>query len=130
MRSKKEEKRYKFTLSCIGVNERAFRRWLVVEIESGRTSVNQAIQEFDFEHKSPSDAIRFFRKAYGSEIVLTLPSMTEQERKKLAEKQKYILQLEKQLETAQMQNLALNTLIDVAEEELSIKIRKKSGTKQ
>ena len=38
--------------------------------------------------------------------------------------------LQKALEEAQMKIKALNTLIDVAEEQLKIDIRKKSGAKQ
>jgi predicted nucleic acid-binding Zn-ribbon protein len=42
---------------------------------------------------------------------------------------KQIEMLEKQLKYSQDKNLALNTLIDIAEEQ-GIKIRKKSGAKQ
>ena len=38
--------------------------------------------------------------------------------------------LQKALEDAQLKILALNTLIDVAEEQLQINIRKKPGAKQ
>ena len=38
--------------------------------------------------------------------------------------------LEQQLEDARMRNIALDTLIDVAEEKLKINIRKKPGAKQ
>ena len=41
-----------------------------------------------------------------------------------------IIALRKALEEANMKNRALNTLIDVAEEQLKIDIRKKSGAKQ
>ena len=42
---------------------------------------------------------------------------------------KQIEKLEKQLKYSQDKNLALNTLIDIAEEQ-GLKIRKKSGAKQ
>jgi len=51
--------------------------------------------------------------------------MTEKEKQKLEALQKQIKAMEKQLEDAQMKNIALNTLIDVAEEKLKINIRKK-----
>ncbi len=41
-----------------------------------------------------------------------------------------IIQLEKELEHAKLQSLAYKTMIEVAEEELGIDIRKKSGAKQ
>ena len=56
--------------------------------------------------------------------------MSEKERQKLEALQKQVKELEKQLENAQMKKVALETMIDVAEEQLKIKIRKKSGPKQ
>lgn len=41
-----------------------------------------------------------------------------------------LAQLEKELKTEKLKSLALNTMIDVAEEELGIDIRKKAGAKQ
>ena len=56
--------------------------------------------------------------------------MSEKERQKIEALQKQLKLLEKQLEDTQMKNVALETMIDVAEEQLKIKIRKKSGPKQ
>ena len=56
--------------------------------------------------------------------------MTEKERQKLEALQKQLKQMAKQLEDTQMKNIALETMIDVAEEKLKIDIRKKSGPKQ
>jgi hypothetical protein len=56
--------------------------------------------------------------------------MTDKERAKVADLQKWLKELEKQLEHSQMKNIALETLIDVAEEQLKITIRKKAGAKQ
>ena len=56
--------------------------------------------------------------------------MTEKEKQKLQALQKRLKELERQLEDAQMKNIALETMIDVAEEQLRIPIRKKSGPKQ
>ena len=56
--------------------------------------------------------------------------MTEKERQKWSAAQKQIKELEKQLEHVQMKNISLETLIDIAEEQLKIDIRKKSGHKQ
>jgi hypothetical protein len=63
-------------------------------------------------------------------MVLDLPLMTEKEKQHLETLQKQLKTIEKQLEDARMKNLALNTLIDVAEEKLNINIRKKPGAKQ
>jgi BMFP domain-containing protein YqiC len=56
--------------------------------------------------------------------------MTEKERQKLQSLQKRVSELEKQLQDAQMKNIALETLIDVAEEQLNVPIRKKAGARQ
>ncbi len=80
--------------------------------------------------KDPHSLIRSWRKKYAPEIALTLPIMTEKERQKLEAVQKRVKELERQLEHAQMKNIALETMIDVAEEQLKITIRKKSGPRQ
>lgn len=77
--------------------------------------------------KDPRSMICYWKKKYSPSIALTLPLMTEKERQKLEASQKRMKALEKQLEDAQMKNIALETMIDIAEEELGISIRKKSG---
>ncbi len=106
------------------------RRWLVNEIASGRMSIQEALERFDFQSKNPRDLIRFWCKRYSPQIVLTLPVMTEQERHKLETLHKLVKELEKKLEEAQMKNIALETLIDVAEEQFKVPIRKKAGSRQ
>lgn len=113
-----------------GTYEVSFRRWLVREIEEGRMSVKEAIERFNFSPSNGASLIRTWQKKYASEIILSLPVMTEKERQKVEELQKKLKEMEKQLEHAQMKNIALETLIDVAEEKLKINIRKKPGAKQ
>lgn len=113
-----------------GTYEVAFRRWLVRELDAGRFSINEAIERFNFNPANGDGLIRSWRKKYGSDIAITLPVMTEKERLKLEALQKQLKQMEKHLEDAQMKNIALETMIDVAEEQLKISIRKKSGPKQ
>jgi hypothetical protein len=74
--------------------------------------------------------IKSWRTKYGSDIILSLPVMTEKERQKLEALQKQVKALEQRLEDAQMKNIALETLIDVAEEQLKIQVRKKAGPRQ
>ena len=71
-----------------------------------------------------------WRDKYAPEMILSLEDMTEAEKQKLAALQKKLKAAEKQLEEARMRNIALDTLIDVAEEKLKISIRKKPGAKQ
>lgn len=110
--------------------EQAFRRWLVREIESGRLSKRSAIEKFDFGSSDPESLLRRWMKRYSSPVSLTLPLMTQKERQKAEAFEKRLKELEKQLEAAQMKNAALETLIDVAEDQLKTPIRKKFGPKQ
>jgi hypothetical protein len=114
-------------------NQVAFRRWLVREIVAGRMSQKDALDRFEFGHKNDQTTraiLGEWIKKYSPSIPVTLPVMSEKERQKLESLQKQVKELEKQLENAQMKNVALETMIDVAEEQLKIKIRKKSGPKQ
>jgi hypothetical protein len=63
-------------------------------------------------------------------MVLSLPDMTVAEKQRLVDLQQQLKAAERQLEDAKMKNIALNMLIDVAEEKLKIHIRKKPGAKQ
>ena len=111
--------------------EVSFRRWLVREIEEGRMTTMEAVKEFNFHPTSGRNKIWEWRKKYRSGMFLSLPIiMTEQEKQDLSALQKQLKAMEKQLEDARMRNIALNTLIDVAEEKLKIDIRKKPGAKQ
>lgn len=112
------------------VYEVAFRRWLVREIEEGRLTTSEAVKQFNFNPGSGPTLLHDWRRKYGPEMVLTLPAMTEQEKQDLLALQKQVKAMEKQLEDARMRNIALNMLIDVAEDKLKIKIRKKPGAKQ
>ena len=106
------------------------KRWIVREIQSGRMSIGEARERFELRSKNPMALINGWIKHYSSDIPLTLPIMTEKERQKLEAAHKRMRDLEKQLEDAQMKTIALETMIDIAEEQLKIVIRKKSGTKQ
>jgi transposase-like protein len=110
--------------------ELAFRRWLVREIEEGKMTISEAIQQFNFSPESGRVLIGVWRKRYASEMVLSSLEMTEAEKQQLAKLQKQVQAMEKALEDARMKNIALNMLIDVAEEKLHISIRKKPGAKQ
>ncbi len=108
----------------------AEKRWLIREIDSGRMSLAEAKDRLEFYSKDPRSLIEFWRKKFAPEILFTLPIMTQKERQKLEAAQKRMKELEKQLEDAQMKNIALETMIDIAEDKLKITIRKKSGPKQ
>ncbi len=73
---------------------------------------------------------RFGGKGIAPDIALTLPLMTEKEKQKIGALRLQLKTAGKLLEDAQMKNIALETMIDIAEEQLKIPIRKKSGPKQ
>jgi transposase len=106
--------------------EKAFRRWLVFEIETQKMTPKEASENFNI---SPR-VIYHWREKYSKELVIPLPDMTIEEKQSLELLQKQLKEVEKQLAEASMKNIALNMLIDVAEEKLKISIRKKSGAKQ
>lgn len=106
------------------------KRWIVREIQSGRMTIGEAKEHFAWRSKNPESLIKNWLREYTSEIDFTLPVMTEKEREKVEALRLQLKKAEKQLEDAQMKNIALETMIDIAEEQLKISIRKKSGPKQ
>ena len=109
---------------------KAEKRWIVRELQSGRMTMGEAKTHFADRSKNPESLIKNWLRDYQPEIDFTLPVMTEKEKQKLDVAHKRMKELEKQLEDAQMKNIALETMIDLAEEKLRISIRKKSGLKQ
>jgi len=108
----------------------AEKRWLVRELETGRITLGEAKKWLIAISKDPYALLQTWRKKYASDIPLTLPIMTEKEKQKVEALRLQLKTAEKQLEDAQMKNIALETMIDIAEEQLKISIRKKSGPKQ
>ena len=136
MEAKKESTNYTILVSDSfgneaekGTFEVPFRRWLVRELDAGRLTVGDAVERFNFNPANARVLISQWCKKYAPDISVSLPLMTEKERQKIEALQKQLKQLEKQLEHAQMKTIALETLIDVAEEQLKISIRKKAGPK-
>lgn len=64
------------------------------------------------------------------EGLITLPAMTEQEKENLQALKKRVKELEKSLEQANVLIYGLNSMIDYAEKEMDVPIRKKRGTKR
>lgn len=109
--------------------ELSFRRWLVTELDSGRMSVGEAREKFKLPHRFDK-TYKHWQLKYSDEIHLSLQCMSSKERTDNKKLEQRIKELEKQLELAQMKNVALNTMIDIAENDYKLEIRKKSGPKQ
>lgn len=104
------------------------KRTIVTAIEQGRMTIKEAQTAYSIKTEK---LIRNWLKQYKAEKV-ELCIVSEP---KMAKKPKPITTaqteaLQKALEEAEMKIKALNTLIDVAEEQLKIDIRKKSGARQ
>lgn len=109
--------------------EPSFRRWLVSEIDSGRMSWQEAREKFKLPHRF-DNTYKHWQIKYSDEIHLSLQTMSAKERTDVKALEKRIKELEKQLDAAKMKNVALNTMIDIAENDYKLEIRKKSGPKQ
>lgn len=110
--------------------EVSFRRWLISQIDGSHLSFRDARDRFflnPFEYKR---IIKRWQERYSDELHLSLSLMTSKERADNKELEKRIAELEKKLELAKMKNVALNTMIDIAEQDYKLEIRKKSGPKQ
>lgn len=104
----------------------AFKRWLVREINEANLTRNEAVQYFQVTKPSLNTWIHFYSDAH--ELPLLVMTAAEKTEKKALEQR--IKDLEAQLARGQMHVKALNTFIDIAEDQLKISIRKKSGAKQ
>jgi polyhydroxyalkanoate synthesis regulator phasin len=135
----KKGKEIMLTDSMKGLQEKAinynnyevsFRRWLVSQIDSGNMTCQEARERFSLPVWDYKKIIRRWQERYSDEIHLSLRAMSAKERTEVKALEKRIGELEKQLERAQMKNVALNTMIDIAETDYKLAIRKKSGSKQ
>ena len=108
----------------------SFRRMVVEEVLSGNIFIAAAARKYGIRHRSSiSSWIRWYKK--NNDIVLSNPSpVAEEKDNKPAGESARIKELEAALELAKLKIIGLETLIDVAEEQLNIDIRKKPGTKQ
>ena len=106
----------------------AEKRSIVRAIKGGMT-VNTAVVAFNI---STSTVIRRWIKDFSEEnMEISVPNPIEMRKSPtLKSENAEIVALKKALEEANMKNRALNTLIDVAEEQLKIEIRKKPGARQ
>jgi transposase-like protein len=110
--------------------ETSFRRWLVSEVELGHMSVSEAAERFNFDKFNFSGTFKGWRLKYSSKIHIALQAMTPEELTELKKLQQRIKELEEQLEAAQIKNVLTEVMIDIAEEQFKIDIRKKPGPKQ
>jgi transposase len=106
-----------------------YKRYIVKQYKDGDRSMAQVAVQ----NGLTKDQVKEWVKQFSSEIAATkqivLP-MTEQEKQDFELLRKRTEALEKKLQYEQMKNFALETMIDLAKEELGVDIRKNSGAKQ
>jgi transposase len=107
----------------------AFRREVALSYEQGDLSYAQVADRYGLKgRETVREWVKWLRKK--SEIApMTQDETTDDEKHALDAKDLRIKELEKQLEAERLLSLGLSTMIDIAEEELGVSIRKKSGSK-
>lgn len=110
--------------------ETSFRRWIVSQIDGKHMSIQDIRDRFHLSRAHYTELLKRWQERYSDELHVSLSFMSPEERADNKELEKRIKELEEQLAHAQLKNIALNTLIDVAETEFKIPIRKKPGSKQ
>jgi len=104
------------------------KRTIVTAIEQGRLSIKEAQIAYNIKTEK---TIRDWLLSYkGEKVDLCMETQPQMAKKKPALKPPDTVALKKALQEAELKIKALNTMIDVAEENLKIDIRKKSGAKQ
>jgi transposase len=108
--------------------ENSFKRHVVAEYLQGDLSLAAIGRKYGLDRRQ----VHEWKTQYYGELVLSIKadSMTEQEQKDLEVLKAQYELLKRALEDEQMRTYALESLIDVAEQELKIDIRKKRGAKQ
>jgi len=98
-----------------------------MELLRDRVSYGQAARKYGV---SKTTLIRWYNE-YSSELGSQTPvPMSEEEKNLLAAKDAELAALQKALKQSQLEKQALEVMIEIAEKELKIDIRKKSGSKQ
>jgi len=106
-----------------------FRRKVAREyLEGDRTAV-QLAEQYGIKQHNVTDWVRKFSSdlAVQQEVI---PIMTPEEQKELEALKRQLAAVKEQLDYEQMKNFALETMIDLAKDELGVDLRKNSGAKQ
>jgi transposase-like protein len=103
---------------------------IVKEVNSGIIGKRAACSKYGVNRNTLALFIRRFSvRTLGNELsTQLLANMTENQKMNLLERK--VKELTKILDDAKLKNASLETMIQVAEDDLHIKIRKKRGTKQ
>lgn len=104
----------------------AFKLQVVGEVERGDLNKNQAKYRYGIQGRS---TVLKWLKKYGT-LDWTNPQLHLMALSKIKTPEQRIKELEALLDKEKKRNLLLNTMVDIAEQELGLDIRKKSSTGQ
>jgi transposase-like protein len=104
------------------------KRTIVSAIEQGRMTIEEA--HVAYKIKSPKTIREWLQQFKSEKVEICIEKQVPMSKKKKADTTSQTAALQKALQEAELKIKALNTLIDVAEEQLKIDIRKKSGARQ
>lgn len=108
----------------------ALKRKVAQEYLSGKFSYAVGAEEYGLKGKSVvREFVKWYEKNHDIEQMTKKDSDEEKRREELT-KDEEVARLQRELEAAKLKIAGLETMIEVAEQELQIEIRKKSGTKQ
>jgi transposase len=108
----------------------SFIRHIVNEYLKGNESLPQLAVKYNVAFQNISRWVKQFSSELAQKDEIIIQPMTEQETKDLDLLKKQNESLKEKLEYEQMKNFALETMIDLAKEELGVDVRKNSGAKQ
>ena len=119
----------------------AFKRMVAKAYYTGGKSLVTLGKEYNVKSSTIHSWTKRYKEEFGSEVVIkqemsTFKSVINTEavvkKKKLTSEQmeQRILELEQQLKNEQMRSTVLDQMIELAERDLKVSIRKKSGAKQ
>jgi len=104
------------------------KRTVVTAIEQGRMTVREAQVAYNL--KTEKTVRDWLLRYKGEKVDICIETLPEMAKQKVPLQSPGTEALEKALQEAELKIKALNTMIDMAEEQLKIDIRKKSGAKQ
>lgn len=110
--------------------ELSFRERVVEDYHHGDLSAAQVAEKYGL--PSRFTVMNWVKRHPGNaEIAPSIPEeMTEEEKDRLKALEMRVKELERQLEDERLRSLGYSTMIDVAEQELGVSIRKKPGSRQ
>ncbi len=98
---------------------------------AGEASYSILAEENGLKNKDVvKEIVKWYRRKLATEPIFTSQVVPEKPEPSSADQATEIAELKKQLQLSQLKNEMLETMIDVAENELKLNIRKKSGTNQ